>query len=78
MTPSMKLSTIKRAYSNGPRVSAIEKDLDRAFALGHRFGIDRSADTLDQYDAAEAVARIRALAVADVKITAVEIELLSE
>lgn len=72
MTPSMHLSAIKAAYSGQPDGAAICHDLERAFSLGHEFGIERAAKLVDQsnkegpYNAIGAASRIRALVVADV------------
>jgi hypothetical protein len=70
MTPAMHLSAIKAAYPNQP---AIWYDLERAFSLGHEFGIERAAGLVDQcnkegpYNAIGAATRIRALIVNVVK-----------
>lgn len=67
MTPSMHLSALKAGYAQQPDVEAICFDLERAFALGHEFGIARAADVVDQcnregpYNAIGAAERIRAL-----------------
>ncbi len=69
MTPSMHLSAIKAAYASEPGADAICYDLERAFSLGHEFGIERAADVVDQcnkegpYNAIGAASRIRALTV---------------
>ena len=74
MTPSMHLSAIKASYTGDmPSVQMIHHDLERAFALGHEFGIERAAAVVDQcnregpYNAIGAASRIRALVVAEVK-----------
>ena len=73
MTPTMRLSAIKAQYTNEPQFSAICHDLDRAFSLGHEFGIERSANVVDQcnkegpYNAIGAASRIRNLIVVDVR-----------
>ena len=73
MTPSMHLSAIKATYTHLPDGQAICHDLERAFALGHEFGIDRAADVVDQcneegpYNAIGAASRIRALRVEEVQ-----------
>ena len=71
MTPSMHLAALRAAYANQPGADAICFDLERAFALGHEFGIKRAADVVDQcnregpYNAIGAASRIRALKVVD-------------
>ena len=73
MTPSMHLSAIKASYAGSPDGAAICHDLERAFSLGHEFGIERAAGVVDQcnkegpYNAVGAASRIRALVVVDVK-----------
>jgi hypothetical protein len=73
MTPEMYLSAIKAAYANQPGADAICYDLERAFSLGHEFGIERAASVVDQcnregpYNAIGAASRIRALMVETVK-----------
>ena len=73
MTPEMYLSAIKAAYANQPGTDAICYDLERAFSLGHEFGIERAASVVDQcnregpYNAIGAASRIRALMVETVK-----------
>lgn len=74
MTPSMHLSAIKASYTGDiPSVEMIHHDLERAFSLGHEFGIERAAEVVDQcnkegpYNAIGAAARIRALKVIEVK-----------
>lgn len=73
MTPSMHMSAIKAKYANQPGADAIIFDLERTFALGHEFGIERAADVVDQcnregpYNAVGAASRIRALRVVSVK-----------
>ena len=63
MTPAMHLSAIKAAYANQPGGDAICHDLERAFSLGHEFGIERAASAVD----VGAASRIRALVVEEVK-----------
>ena len=71
MTPSMHLSAIKLAYKNHPDEDDICLSLERAFSLGHEFGIARAADVVDQcnkegpYKAIGAASRIRALRVVE-------------
>jgi hypothetical protein len=73
MTPSMHLSALKAGYTGQPDAKAICFDLERAFALGHEFGIARAADVVDQcntegpYNAIGASGRIRALKVVEVE-----------
>jgi len=73
MTPSMHLSALKTAYAHLPDGEAICHDLERAFSLGHEFGIERAAGVVDQcnregpYNAIGAAQRIRALPVEAVK-----------
>lgn len=73
MTPAMHLSALKAAYAGQPDGAAICFDLERAFALGHEFGIGRAADVVDQcnregpYTAIGAATRIRALKVVEVE-----------
>jgi hypothetical protein len=74
MTPSMHLSAIKASYAgHAGSVEMIHRDLERAFALGHSFGIERAAEVVDQcnkegpYNAIGAASRIRALVVAEVR-----------
>lgn len=73
MTPAMHLSAIKIAYKDQPGGDAIIFDLERAFALGHEFGVQRAADVVDQcnregpYSAIGAASRIRALRIASVQ-----------
>lgn len=73
MTPSMHLSAIKAAYAHFPDKDAIFHDLERAFSLGHEFGIERAAEVVDRcnkegpYTAIGAASRIRALKVIEVK-----------
>lgn len=73
MTPSMHLSVIKASYAGSPDSAAICHDLDRAFSLGHEFGIERAAGVVDQcnkegpYNAVGAGSRIRALVVVEAK-----------
>lgn len=73
MTPSMHLSAIKAAYASEPNGETISFDLERAFSLGHEFGIERAAAVVDQcnkegpYNAIGAASRIRKLTVETVK-----------
>lgn len=73
MTPSMHLSAIKTSYAHMPDAKAICLDLERAFSLGHEFGVERAADLVDQcnkegpYNAIGAATRIRALVVREVE-----------
>ena len=73
MTPSMRLSDLIRHYLNHPDGKIIKADLDEAFSLGHEFGLERAADTVDQcnregpYNAIGAASRIRALKVVRVQ-----------
>lgn len=62
-TPAMRLSAIKANYD-----TATQHDLERAFALGHEFGLQRAAEALNHCNleglyGAGAVARIRKLQV---------------
>ena len=65
----MHLSAIKASYAHMPDAQAIYHDLERAFSLGHEFGIERAADVVDQcnkegpYNAIGAASRIRGLVV---------------
>lgn len=77
MTPAMRLSEIKASYgSYAGLAEMIHHDLERAFALGHEFGIERAAAVVDQcnkegpYNAIGAASRIRALVVSEVKYVA--------
>ncbi len=48
MTPSMLLSSIKASYSgHSESVETVHRDLERAFTLGHQFGLDRAAEIAD-------------------------------
>jgi len=73
MTPSMHLSALVLSFSDRPDADEIRLALNRAFSLGHEFGIERAADVVDQcnregpYNAIGAASRIRALKVAEVK-----------
>lgn len=73
MTPSMHLSALKASYAHLPDAKAIAADLERAFSLGHEFGIERAADVVDRcnregpYNAIGAASRIRALVVEAVR-----------
>jgi hypothetical protein len=72
-TPSMVLFEIKKSYRHHSDSALIFNDLECAFRLGHEFGIERSAQLVDQcnqegpYNAIGAASRIRALVVAEVK-----------
>ena len=70
MTPRMHLSAILASYAgHAESVETIRLDLERAYALGHEFGIERAAEVVDQcnregpYNAIAAASRIRALTV---------------
>jgi hypothetical protein len=69
VTPSMHLSALILSFTDRPYAEAIKHALNTAFSLGHEFGIDRSADVVDQcnmegpYNAIGAAKRIRALRV---------------
>lgn len=71
MTPSMHLSAIIASYAGANNKERIRHDLERAFALGHEFGLERSAALVDQcnregpYNAIVAAGRIRALKVVE-------------
>lgn len=73
MTPSMHLSAIKAAYASNVDAETVHYDLERAFALGHEFGVERAAQVVDQcnkegpYNAIGAASRIRALKIEGVK-----------
>lgn len=73
MTPDMHLSAIKAGYRDQPGAEAIIHDLDRAYQLGHEFGIERAAQVVDQcnreglYNDVGAASRIRALKVVNVE-----------
>ena len=73
MTPSMHLSAIKAAYAHTQDARAIQHDLERAFSLGHEFGIERAAEEVDRcnregpYNAIGAASRIRKLVVVEVQ-----------
>jgi hypothetical protein len=73
VTPSMHLSAMKASYAHRPDADAIVHDLERAFYLGHEFGIDRAAGVVDQcnregpYNGVGAASHIRALNVVEVK-----------
>jgi hypothetical protein len=72
MTPAMHLSAIKASYSHYPDAATISHDLERAFSLGHEFGLERAAELVDRcnregpYNAIGAASRIRALEVVTV------------
>ena len=69
MTPAMHLHAIMASYAVNQVISPaqIRLDLERAYALGHEFGIERAAAVVDQcnqkgpYNAVGAAKRIRAL-----------------
>ena len=69
MTPSMHLGALELSFSGHPDVDAIRSALQRAFSLGHEFGIERAAEVIDlcnregPYNAIGAAKRIRALQV---------------
>ena len=73
LTPAMHLSAIKAAHAHRQDAEALCHDLERAFALGHEFGIERAADMVDQcnkegpYNAIGAASRIRSLRIEPVK-----------
>jgi len=76
VTPAMQLSALKASYAGHEgSVATVHRDLERAFALGHQFGIDRAAEVVDQcnregpYNAIGAASRIRALVVKTVNPT---------
>jgi hypothetical protein len=64
-------SAIKAKYTSRPGGPGIIFDLERAFSLGHEFGIERAAAIVDQcnregpYNAIGAASRIRALKVVE-------------
>ena len=70
MTPSMRLSDIKMLYKEQPDICAA---LEKAFSLGHEFGIGRAAEVIDRcnregpYNAIGAAGQIRALRIVEVK-----------
>lgn len=72
MTPSMMLSAIKQKYRQRPDADRLIHDLEAAFSLGHRYGLERAACVVDQcnkegpYNAIGAAARIRALPVVEI------------
>jgi hypothetical protein len=73
MTPSMRLSAIKRAYAGHPDEKTICVSIEQAFALGHEFGVERAADVVDRcnrkgpYNAIGAAPLIRALRIVPVE-----------
>ena len=77
MTPGMHMSAIKASYAGRPDAEALLYDLERAFALGHEFGLYRAAAEVDRcnqegpYNAIGAASRIRALKVETVRSVAV-------
>ena len=72
MTPSMHLSAIMASYVDNPSKDQVKLDLQRAFDLGHEYGLSRAADEVDKcnregpYNAIGAAKRIRALKVVSV------------
>ena len=78
MTPAMYLHAIMASYAVNQLISPaqIRLDLERAYALGHEFGIERAAAVVDQcnregpYNAIGAARRIRALKVSIPSFTA--------
>ena len=51
MTPAMEFSAIIKFYANHPGIDKfmrdrIQHDLETAMALGHKFGLERAADTI--------------------------------
>ena len=84
MTPSMRLSALQREFMREPIYRAVEKALERAFSLGHEFGLERAADEIDRrnhdgpYEAIAGAARIRSLRVEHVKAGAELTEPFSE
>jgi hypothetical protein len=77
MTPGMHMSAIKASYAGKPDAEVVLYDLERAFALGHEFGLHRAAAEVDRcneegpYNAIGAAKRIRALEVRAVHSVAV-------
>jgi hypothetical protein len=68
MTPAMQLSALKIAYADHTDADAIIADLERAFSLGHAYGIHRAADAVDTGFMRDNPANtIRALRVVEVK-----------
>ena len=43
MTPSMHLSAIMASYVDNPSKDQVKLDLQRAFDLGHEYGLSRAA-----------------------------------
>lgn len=79
MTPSMHLNGLILSFEGHPNKDEIKLALNRAFSLGHEFGIERAADLVDlcnregPYNAIGAAKRIRALRVVEPKrVTTVE------
>ena len=72
MTPSMRLSAIMASYVDNPNKDQVMLGLQRAFDLGHEYGLLRAADEVDRcnregpYNAIGAAKRIRALRVVSV------------
>ena len=70
-TPSMQLSGLIRSFKCNPEARSIELALNKAFSLGHEFGIERAADLVDTcnregpYNAIGAAKRVRALQVVE-------------
>ena len=70
MTPSMSLSATILSFNGHPDVKAIKLALCHAFALGHKFGIERAAKIADgPYDAMSVAKRIRDLRVVEPRET---------
>lgn len=73
MTPSMRLSSLKRFYAGRPDADEMMRDLEIAFSLGHEFGVERAACVVDEcnkegpYNATGDASRIRALPVVQIK-----------
>lgn len=72
MTPSMILFEMKKAYRDNPQSALIANDIKAAFRLGHKFGLHRGVEVIDQCERGHfshqvAAARIRALKVVEVK-----------
>jgi hypothetical protein len=69
MTPAMHLNGVILSFSGHPDFETVKSALDRAFSLGHEFGLERAADVVDScnregpYNAIGAARRIRALKV---------------
>jgi hypothetical protein len=69
MTPAMHLHAIMASYAHNKLAQQIRYDLERAYALGQEFGIERAAQVVDHcnkegpYNAIGAATRIRSLLV---------------